>query len=88
MLRSPQYKENIIDLTGPQGSAFFLIGTMGVWGRQLGLDTTALKAEMTDSDYYNVVAVFEREFGHICTLEMDTYLQEQVEERLLTMKKS
>lgn len=50
-----------IDLAGPDGSAFALIGMVCVWGLQLGVDTTrTMKKMMTMSgDYEGLLAVFE-----------------------------
>lgn len=58
----------IIDLTGPEGNAFFLLARANRWGKELGLDTAAIHKEMTSGDYHNLVRVFEREFGDYCTL--------------------
>jgi len=52
-----------IDLTGPDGNAFILLGLMGKWGKQLGKDTKALSLEMMEGDYENLLAVMERDFG-------------------------
>ena len=60
--------ERSIDLTGPQGNVFFLLGTAQKWGKQMGLDTDAIVKEMQSSDYDNAVNVFDKYFGSICTL--------------------
>jgi hypothetical protein len=57
-----------IDLTGPQGNVFFLIGTAGNLAKQLGLDGKAIQAEMMSGDYENAVNVFDNYFGSIVTL--------------------
>ena len=64
-----RFERRVIDLTGPQGNAFFLIGTAQKWGRQMGLDTDKLLEEMQSSDYENLVGVFDKYFGSICDLE-------------------
>jgi hypothetical protein len=64
-------KENLgisIDLTGPDGNAFVLIGTAAKLARQLGLDSKAIQAEMMKGDYENLVNVFDKHFGHFVTL--------------------
>jgi hypothetical protein len=58
----------IIDLTGPEGNAFVLLGYANRWGKELGKDTARIHKEMTSGDYHNLVRVFEREFGDHCTL--------------------
>ena len=69
MIKSKKSKTGIeIDLTGPQGNVFFLIGTAGNLAKQLGLDAAAIKKEMMSSDYENAVNVFDNHFGHFVTL--------------------
>jgi hypothetical protein len=57
-----------IDLTGPQGNVFFLIGTANNLAKQLGLDGKAIQAEMMSGDYENAVNVFDENFGSFVTL--------------------
>lgn len=60
--------DRIFDLTGPQGNAFFLLGTARKWAKDLGRDADKIIEEMQESDYDHLVEVFEREFGDFCTL--------------------
>jgi alanine-alpha-ketoisovalerate/valine-pyruvate aminotransferase len=72
MIRSKQQREIVIDLTGPQGNAFALMGMAQNFGRQLGWDkakTQDLINEMMDGDYENLIQVFDREFGSFVILE-------------------
>ena len=73
MIRSKQpQREIVIDLTGPQGNAFALMGMAQNCGRQLGWDKTKtqdLINEMMDGDYENLIQVFDREFGNVVILE-------------------
>lgn len=57
-----------IDLTGPQGNAFYLLGTANDLAKQLGKDGKAIVAEMMESDYEHLVATFDKHFGDIVTL--------------------
>ena len=57
-----------IDLTGPDGNAFVLIGIAGNLAKQLGLDKAAIQAEMMSGDYENLIKVFDKNFGHFVTL--------------------
>ena len=57
-----------IDLTGPEGNAFVLIGTATKLARQLGLDGKAIQAEMMKGDYEHLVNTFDKHFGHFVTL--------------------
>jgi len=71
MIKSKKQKnpyEMEIDLTGPQGNVFFLIGTAKNLAKQLGLDGKAIQAEMMSGDYENAVNVFDKNFGHFVTL--------------------
>jgi len=53
----------LIDLTGPQGNAFALMGLARVWGKQLEKDVDAILDEMTSANSYDeLLAVFSREF--------------------------
>ena len=60
-----------IDLTGPQGNAFFLLGTASKLGRQLGWDRDEIEIllrQMKQGDYENLVNTFDKYFGNIVTL--------------------
>jgi hypothetical protein len=57
-----------IDLTGPDGNAFVLIGKASNLAKQLGLDQKAIRAEMMSGDYENLVKVFDNHFGQFVTL--------------------
>lgn len=62
------YKKREIDLTGPEGNAFFLLGTAQRWGKQMGLDTEKVLEEMKSGDYENLIKVFDKNFGSVCDL--------------------
>lgn len=68
ILNKPQNKGIEIDLTGPQGNAFFLLGTANNLAKQLGLNSSKILDEMQSGDYDNLVEVFDREFGSFVTL--------------------
>lgn len=57
-----------IDLNGPQGNAFCLLGIASDWAKQLGKDGKAITNEMMSGDYENLISVFDKEFGSICDL--------------------
>ena len=59
----------IIDLTGPQGNAYVLLGYAQDFGRQLKLDYKSIQEEMTSGDYENLVNVFDKYFGNFVILE-------------------
>ena len=57
-----------IDLTGPTGNAFHLIGIAADLSKQLGLDFNDIQADMTSGDYEHLIDVFEKNFGKHVTL--------------------
>lgn len=57
-----------IDLTGPDGNAFVLIGMASKFAKQLGLDGKVIQSEMMKGDYENLLNVFEMYFGDYVTL--------------------
>ena len=59
----------MIDLTGPDGNAFALMGYALRFARQLDLDSTKIREEMMAGDYENLVAVFDKYFGDYVVLE-------------------
>ena len=70
MIRTKQKQRNlIIDLTGPDGNAFVLMGTAVNLARQLGKDGQAIRDEMMAGDYEHLLSVFDREFGDYVILE-------------------
>jgi len=58
----------VIDLTGPAGNAYTLIGTAMDYAKQLGRDPDAIAERMKSGDYENLVQVFDDEFGDLITL--------------------
>ena len=60
-----------IDLTGPQGNAYFLMGTARKLGRQLCWDEDEIQTllkQMTRGDYENLVNTFDKYFDNFVTL--------------------
>ena len=58
-----------IDLTGPEGNAWVLLGYARNYAKQLGLNGDAISKEMTAGDYENLLAVFDSYFGDFVILE-------------------
>ena len=57
-----------IDLTGPDGNAFVLMGYASNLAKQLKKDEDAIREDMQSGDYEHLVEVFDREFGDYVTL--------------------
>ena len=66
--KSENYRDLVIDLTGPDGNAFALMGYARNLSNQLGLDFNKIQTEMTSGDYENLIEVFEKNFGSFVTL--------------------
>lgn len=69
----------LIDLSGPEGNAFALLGIAKRFCKDLDLDFNAVAAEMKSGDYDNLVAVFEKHFGDYVDI-YDGGLEEYEEE--------
>ena len=59
--RKKSYME--MDLTGPEGNVFVLIGTAMNLARQFGIDDEMIKEQMMSGDYENAVQTFDKHFG-------------------------
>lgn len=57
-----------IDLSGPQGNAFFLIGQASKLSEQFNFDKDEIVNEMTKGDYENLILVFDKYFGEYITM--------------------
>ena len=66
--KSEMPREIEIDLTGPEGNAFVLMGYAQRFCKQMGLNKEEVIDEMTSGDYENLLEVFEKHFGHFVTM--------------------
>jgi hypothetical protein len=70
MIRAKQpVTEMVIDLTGPDGNAYVLLGYASRFSKQLGLESETVLSEMKSGDYENLIEVFDRYFGDFVILE-------------------
>jgi hypothetical protein len=69
MIRTKRKGPIVIDLTGPQGNAYFLLGTAKNLAKQLDFNANEITKEMMSGDYENLIQVFDRYFGHYVILE-------------------
>jgi hypothetical protein len=67
--KKPRVGKITVDLTSPQGNAYWLIGYAKKLGKQLELDTDKIEKEMTSGDYENLIQVFDSYFGEFVDLE-------------------
>ena len=70
MILNKKKKESIleIDLTGPQGNAFYLLGVANDLSKFFNFDSKNIQKEMMESDYENLIQVFDKYFGFAVTL--------------------
>ena len=61
----------MIDLTGPEGNAFVLLGKAKSFAKQLGMngvEAEALINDMMSGDYEHLLELFDKHFGSFVTL--------------------
>tara|TARA_B100000029_G_scaffold215997_1_gene213852 strand:+ start:4034 stop:4261 length:228 start_codon:yes stop_codon:yes gene_type:complete len=73
MIKSKKYKNNgiEIDLTGPDGNAFVILGLAKRLCKEFGMTKTYEKDllnEMMSGDYENLIQTFDKSFGSVVTL--------------------
>ena len=70
MIKSKEYKNNgiEIDLTGPDGNAYAILGLAKRLCRELDIPFKPLMNKMTSGDYENLIKVFDDKFGSFATL--------------------
>ena len=69
-IRKKQPKsEIVIDITGPDGNAFALMGHAKRLAKQHGLDGDSIIKEMMAGDYNNLLLVFINNFSDYAVLE-------------------
>ena len=54
-----------IDLDGPNGNAFYLLGTAQQLAKQCGLDDVMITEEMQSGDYMNQVKTMDKYFPFV-----------------------
>ena len=65
-------RKQVIDLTGPQGNAFYLLGLASKLCKQIGIsehETDSILEEMKSNGYTNLIETFDKHFGMIIDLE-------------------
>ena len=62
-------RKPIIDLNGPDGNAFYLLGMAQKLSKQIGLDWDEVKDVMTSGNYEELITAFDIYFGDYVDLE-------------------
>ena len=69
MIKQKQQKNGIeIDLTGPDGNAFAILGLAKRLCREFDIPFKPLMEKMTSGDYENLIKVFDDKFGSFVTM--------------------
>ncbi len=66
--KRPESHKIEIDLQGPEGNAFNLLGLASNLSKKIGLETDEILDEMRSGDYENLIQVFDKHFGAFCIL--------------------
>ena len=72
ILKKDKFRKRVIDLNGPEGNAFCLLGTAMSLCKQIGISserTDEILDEMRSSDYENLIKSFDKYFGKLIDLE-------------------
>lgn len=56
-----------VDLTGPEGNCYCLLGMAKHWAEQLEKDWEPIHKDATSGDYEHLLQVLDREFGEYVT---------------------
>ena len=65
MMKLKENKVMTIDLDGPNGNAFYLLGTAQQLAKQCGLDDVMITKEMQSGDYMNLVKTMDKYFPFV-----------------------
>ncbi len=62
-------EKTVIDLTGPLGNAFNLLAMAHYLAEKLNLDSDEIRNEMKETNYENLICVFDSYFGEYVDLQ-------------------
>ena len=64
-MKLKETKVMTIDLDGPNGNAFYLLGTAQKLAKQCGMDDVMITEEMQSGDYMNLVKTMDKYFPFV-----------------------
>lgn len=73
ILKTVPFKKPIIDLSGPKGNAFYLLGLAKKMGKQFGWETSDIDSmldNLKSKDYKHLVLSFDEYFGEVVDLNL------------------
>lgn len=59
----------VIDLTGPEGNAFNILGIAQSLCKTMGIDPEPIMDDMMSGDYEHLLEVMEKHFGELIIME-------------------
>lgn len=65
-IRQADNEKRFIDIRGPEGNAYCILGAANNLSKQLGhsdSEKAAIRDEMTSGDYENLISVFDKYYG-------------------------
>lgn len=71
-----KHKKRSIDIDGPAGNAFALMGQAQSFAKQCGWPknkTSEMLEDMQSGDYEHLIHVFDKHWGEICDLRSEVY---------------
>ena len=66
--KQTQNKGIEIDLTGPQGNAYYILALAKRLCKEFDIDSKPLIDKMMSGDYENLIQTFDKNFGSIVTM--------------------
>ena len=72
ILTKDKFRKRVIDLNGPEGNAFYLLGTAMNLCKQIGISVERrdeIIDEMKSDDYEHLIQTFDKYFGKLVDLE-------------------
>ena len=72
ILTKDKFRKRVIDLNGPEGNAFYLLGTAMNLCKQNGISVERkdeIIDEMRSDDYEHLIQTFDKYFGKLVDLE-------------------
>ena len=72
ILTKDKFRKRVIDLNGPVGNAFCLLGTAMILCKQIGISverTDEIINEMKSDGYEHLIQTFDKYFGKLVDLE-------------------
>ena len=62
-------RKQVVDLTGPQGNSFYLLGLASKLCKQLEIEDDIILDDMRSADYEQLIDTFDNYFGDLVDLE-------------------